>query len=600
MPLDRSSCYRALTARDPRFDGVFFVGVTSTRIYCRPVCRARTPRERNCRFFSHAAAAERAGFRPCLRCRPELAPGNAPVDAESVLAAQAAREIAAGALNGASVEALAESLGVTGRHLRRVVVQHLGVSPIDLATTHRLLLAKRLLQDTTLPVAQVAYASGFESLRRFNAAFKGRYRLTPLSLRHESEEMRPGAAPHDGTTVEPGPAGGNGDRRDDVVLTLDYRHPLHWPSLFDFLAARATPGAEFVGDGRYAATVRLPASSAADGGGAPAVRRPGAEVSGHVIVAMAGPAAARGARTPNDAGSAIVARISASLVPVLMPVLARLRDLLDLDANPEAIARHLARAGVVASEGDFAGVRIPGTLDGFALAVRAILGQQVSVRGATTVMGRLVGRFGDPYDGGHPALSRLMPTAATLARLRTADIASLGMPGARADAVLALARAVDAGDVVLAPGADAARTIRALTRLPGIGEWTAHYIAMRALRWPDAFPANDLVLRRAAGNLTAAQLTRRAESWRPWRAYAAMHLWRTAAGGAGERAAVSGASVAPARAAALPAARAAALPAAAVPGAPSAPASAPRTAPGTRRPARPAGPRAARPRARST
>ncbi|MCC6928997.1 MAG: DNA-3-methyladenine glycosylase 2 family protein [Gemmatimonadaceae bacterium] len=537
MRLDRSSCYRALTARDARFDGVFFVGVTSTRIYCRPVCRATTPRERNCRFFSNAAAAERAGFRPCLRCRPELAPGNAPVDAESVLADRAARGIAAGALNRGSVEELAASLGVTGRHLRRAVVQHLGVSPIDLATTHRLLLSKRLLQDTALPVAQVAYASGFESLRRFNAAFKARYRLTPVALRREAVRVNvDGGEP----AVAPVTTAANGDRSDDVVLTLDYRQPLHWESLLGFLEARATPRAEWVDEGRYAATVRVPATLATG------VAASKATLTGHVIVAMTGgPSAPRRGRMPNGAPGEVVVRISSSLVPVLMPVLSRLRDLLDLDANPDVIARHLACAGVVGEAADLAGVRIPGTLDGFALAVRAILGQQVSVRGATTVMGRLVGRYGEPYDGGHPALSRLMPTAATLARLGTGDIASLGMPAARADAVLGLARAVAAGDLQLSPGGDAERTIRALTALPGIGDWTAHYIAMRALRWPDAFPANDLVLRRAAGNLTAPRLRRLAERWRPWRAYAAMHLWRSAASGSPAPASGTSPTVAP-------------------------------------------------------
>lgn len=569
MPLDRPSCYRALTARDARFDGVFFVGVTSTRIYCRPVCRAKTPREGNCRFFSNAAAAERAGFRPCLRCRPELAPGNAPVDAGMVLAERAARAIAAGALNGASVETLADSLGVTGRHLRRAVVQHLGVSPIDLATTHRLLLAKRLLHESTLPVGQVAFAAGFDSLRRFNAAFKARYRLTPAALRREADEggahvvagARAGAlsgarartaafthagarafttastrrvakatAPNAEQDILAAGDGMDAERAaaDDLVLALDYRPPLHWDSLVAFLAARATPGAECVEQGRYAATVRLHAvlPSAES---APAMRERLREIVGHVVVEMRADEGRRprGA-TPNTAGrGTIVARISPSLVPVLMPLLARLRDLLDLDANPDVIARHLVRAGVVENAAAFAGVRIPGTLDGFALAVRAILGQQVSVRGATTVMGRLVERFGEPYAGSHASLTRLMPTAARLASVTTGDIATLGMPSARADAVIALARAVVAGDVTLTPGADASRVIKALTALPGIGDWTAHYIAMRALRWPDAFPANDLVLRRAAGNLTAAQLLKRAEPWRPWRAYAAMHLWRT-------------------------------------------------------------------------
>jgi len=295
-------------------------------------------------------------------------------------------------------------------------------------------------------------------------------------------------------------------RDDDVVLRLEFRPPFHWPALLAFLAARATPGAESADDGCYAATLRVPAA--------------GAAISGHVVVSLA-----RGARPPR----ALTARVSATLAPALTAVRVRLRDLLDLDADPGAIARHLVRAGVIDTAAAFAGVRIPGTLDGFALAVRAILGQQVSVRGATTIMGRLVARYGEPYAGAHPALVRLMPTADMLAPLRTSDIASLGMPGARADAVLGLARAVAAGDVVLTPGGDAPRTIQALTALPGIGDWTAHYIALRALRWPDAFPANDLVLRRAAGGLTAAQLRRKAEAWRPWRAYAAMHLWRAAA-----------------------------------------------------------------------
>ena len=521
MPLDRTACYRALTARDSRFDGTFFVGVTSTRIYCRPVCRSKTPRETNCRFFSNAAAAERSGFRPCLRCRPELAPGNAPVDATSVLAEQASRAIADGALNGGSVDELAKSLGVTGRHVRRAITAHLGVSPIDLATTHRLLLAKRLLHESRLPVGQVAFAAGFESLRRFNDAFRARYRLTPAALRREATAASEGASAP----------------TDHLELTLEYRPPLHWTALLGFLAARATPGAEVVADGRYSATVRVTAPSSVRDAIHPGRPRGTAakdDIIGEVSVELRdGPATRPGNRGDGAVSSrasttpAVAVRISPSLVPVLMPLLARLRDLLDLDANPEVIARQLVRAGVAESAAAFAGVRVPGALDGFALALRAIIGQQVSVKGATTVMGRLVERFGEPYTGLHPSLTRLMPAAAAIARLRTGDIASLGMPGARADAVLALARAVADGSLVLTAGADPDRTIRALTALPGVGEWTAHYIAMRALRWPDAFPANDLILRRAAGNLTAAQLAKRAEAWRPWRAYAAMHLWRS-------------------------------------------------------------------------
>lgn len=307
--------------------------------------------------------------------------------------------------------------------------------------------------------------------------------------------------------------------------------PIDWESLIGFLAGRATPGVEYVDTGRYAATVRMPWSGAArPRAGSAAAASTTEFVTGHLDVALRPARATKGRARATAAGGRVIVRLSPSLLPVLMPLLARVRDLLDLDANPDAIARHFARVGLLESSSSFGGIRIPGTLDGFALAVRAILGQQVSVKGATTVMGRLVARFGDPYECDDVRLTRLMPTAAALAACTTGDIATLGMPGARADAVLALARAVASGALELAPGGDPTQAVRSLTALPGIGDWTAHYIAMRALRWPDAFPANDLVLRRAAGNLSEAKLRARAEAWRPWRAYAAMHLWRSDAG----------------------------------------------------------------------
>lgn len=498
MPLDASACYRALTARDTRFDGVFFVGVSSTGIYCRPVCRARTPLRRNCRFFSNAAAAERSGFRPCLRCRPELAPGASPTEATSALAAQAARRIAAGALNGRGVDELARELEVSSRHLRRAVQLHLGVSPIELATTQRLLLAKRLLHETSLSITQVAYASGFASPRRFNEAFQLRYRLAPGTLRREVRD-----SPHDGDgprDVEASPAS-----TPSLDLALAYRPPLHWDALLGFLAARATPGVEHVAGGRYARTVRL------DG------------AMGAFAVRPTPPA--NGAR---DVRPALLVTLSPSLLPVLMPLLAALRDMFDLDANPEVIALHLSKAGFGDGVAGSMGVRIPGGIDGFELAARAVLGQQVSVRGATTLMGRFVAAFGEPYAGPDPALARLAPTAARVAQASAGEIAALGMPAARAETLLRLAQAVAGGALLLSPHGDPHRTIAELQSIRGIGEWTAQYVAMRALRWPDAFPASDLVLRRAAGGLTAAQLTRRAEAWRPWRSYAAMALWRSA------------------------------------------------------------------------
>lgn len=490
MPLDHVSCYRALSARDARFDGVFFVGVTSTRIYCRPVCRARTPRRDNCRFFSNAAAAERSGFRPCLRCRPELAPGASPVEATSVLAEHAARRIADGALNEGGVDALAREFAVTSRHLRRSVQQHLGVSPLELATTHRLLLAKRLLHDTTLPVTQVAYASGFESPRRFNDAFKRRYRLAPSALRRAA---RADAAPE---------RGGSADAVADapaVTLALEYRFPLDWEALLAFLAVRATPGVEVVDGARYARSIRI-----------------GAHVGEFSV-----------ARGDDGGRHTLAATISPSLLPVLMPLLARVRDLLDLDANPDVISAHLVAADLPVSPRLVAGTRIPGSVDGFELTVRAILGQQVSVKGATTLMGRFVEAFGERYRGDDARLSRLAPTAARVARATTREIAALGLPAGRAEAIRRLAIAVADESLVLAPGVDVHRTMARLTALPGIGDWTANYVAMRALRWPDAFPAGDLALRKAVGGATPGALLRVAERWRPWRAYAAMALWRS-------------------------------------------------------------------------
>jgi AraC family transcriptional regulator of adaptative response / DNA-3-methyladenine glycosylase II len=465
-PLDHDSFTRALEARDPRFDGVFFVGITSTHIYCRPICPARTTLRKNRRFFSNAAAAERAGFRPCLRCRPELAPGLARVDAVPRLVQSAAARIAAGAMNARGIDDLARELGVTGRHLRRAMQSELGVSPVQLAQTHRLLLAKHLLTDTRLPVAQVAYASGFQSVRRLNALFRARYALNPGALRRR-----------------PMPSA------DDARLTLSYRPPIDWDALLGFLANRATPGVEQVEDGVYTRTVMI---------------------DGHAGVL----------RVSHEAPAVRVA-VSASLVPVLMHVCARVRHLFDLDAEPDRIDSHLSTAfGWKLRRG----VRVPGAFDGFELAVRAILGQQVSVRGATTLMARLVEKLGARVEA-HGSLGFVAPTAERVAAATVSEVQAIGLPAARAKTIWELARAVARGELVISPEADVRELTRQLTGLPGIGPWTAEYIAMRGVHWPDAFPSSDLVLRRNAGNLTSPQLLRVAEQWRPWRAYAAMHLW---------------------------------------------------------------------------
>ena len=483
MRLDEDVCTRAMEARDARFDGVFFVGITSTGIYCRPICPARATLRKNRRFFSHAAAAERSGFRPCLRCRPELAPGQARVDAVPRLAHSAARRIAAGAMNGNGVGPLAASLGVTTRQLRRAMQQELGVTPIELAQTHRLLLSKQLLTDTRLPISQVAYASGFQSLRRFNALFLERYRLNPQSIRR--------------SRLTSPPAGAEA-RGDAVQLTLSFRPPFAWDAMLRFLAARAAPATECVDEHGYARTL---------------------SVDGHSGVI-------RVRHRANE--STLRLEVSASLLPVLQAVTARVRRLFDLDADPEAIASHLEANGLGPFRGEARGLRVPGAADGFELAVRAILGQQVSVKGATTLMSRLTERFGEPFRTDHPMLTRLPATAQHIANSRPAEVARIGLPMARATTIHTLACEVAAGRLAIEPESDAHSLARQLLALPGIGPWTTEYILMRAVHWPDAFPASDLVIRRSAGGLTAARLIRLAERWRPWRAYAAMHLWRAA------------------------------------------------------------------------
>jgi AraC family transcriptional regulator of adaptative response / DNA-3-methyladenine glycosylase II len=515
-PLDDAQLYQALLARDARFDGVFFVGVTSTGIYCRPVCRARTPRADRCRFYRSAAAAERRGFRPCLRCRPELAPAAvgavdgadelpaASVDAVRRLARAAGARIAAGALDdGQGLDALAATLGVSARHLRRAVERELGASPVALAQTRRLLTAKQLLAETALPVARVALASGFGSVRRFNALFQARYRLAPTAVRRSTRGGDERGADAAGAPVR---------------LSLAYRPPYDWPAVRDYLAARATPGVEGVA-----------AHVGADG--TPALRywrtvRVGAQV-GAIAVG------------PGPRPATLAVELSAGLLPAVVPLLARLRRLLDLDADPASVDAHLAADPALAAHvARRPGLRVPGAVDGFELALRAMLGQQVSVRAATTLAGRLAARVGEPLDaatgaaGAAAGLTHHAVDAGRLADAGVACVAAIGLPRARAEAVVALARAVAdgafpelAGDDAAAGAAGPTAFVRRLTALPGIGPWTATYVAMRALRWPDAFPDGDLALRRAAGDLSPARLRLAAERWRPWRAYAAMHLW---------------------------------------------------------------------------
>ena len=475
MTLDSATCYRALRSRDARFDGRFFVAVSSTRIYCRPVCTVKPPRRENCRFYPSAAAAESAGYRPCLRCRPELAPGNASVDATTRVAQAAASLIEDRTLDAQGLEAVASRLGITDRHLRRAFGAEFGVSPIEFAQTQRLLLAKRLLTDTSLPVTEIAFASDFGSLRRFNALFKQRYRLQPGQLRRR---MRAAAAPES----------------DALHFELSFRPPYDWPAVGAFLGARAIAGVEALEEGCYRRTVR--------------VAQEGKEYLGWVEIA------------PSSKKPALRVAVSASLARVLPPVLSRVKALMDLACNPTEVSQAL---GELAQHRP--GMRVPGAFDGFEVAVRAILGQQVSVAAARTLAGRFALALGDPLETPFGSLTIVFPSADRVAGTTSGRIQRLGMPGTRARTVLALARAVAHGKLALMPNADIEATLGQLRALPGVGEWTAQYIAMRALAWPDAFPHTDLGVMKALGKRDPRRVLEAGEAWRPWRAYAVMHLW---------------------------------------------------------------------------
>lgn len=475
MPLDPDACYRAMLAHDERFDGRFFVAVKTTGIYCRPVCRVRMPARHRCEFYTSAALAEHAGYRACFRCRPELAPGLAPMDSVSRLVSRAVRHIEAGALNEVSLEELARGLGVTGRHLRRAVQAELGLSPIDLAQTQRLALAKQLLHDTQLPMTDVAFASGFHSLRRFNAAFKARYARSPSALR------RQGAA---------------GERPETVRVTLSYRPPFAWPALLEFLSARAIPGVELVRDGVYYRTAEI--------GGA----------RGWLAVSAC------------EDRAALRAELSFSLARHVLPLVARLRRLFDLDAEPWVIAEHLGKDRRLARYlSARPGLRVPGAFDAFEAACRAILGQQVSVAAATTLAGRLARTYGDPLETPHPELTRLTPCVARIARADVRELAASGITSARAESLQRLARELLNGSLSLDAGSDVEVAMRRLQELPGIGPWTAEYVAMRALSWPDAFLDGDLGVRKALGSIGPRAARALSEPWKPWRSYAVMHLW---------------------------------------------------------------------------
>ena len=485
MDLDRHACDRARRSRDARFDGRFFIGVTSTRVYCRPICPARAPKDEHVRYFPSAAAAEAAGFRPCLRCRPEASPGTPAWLGTSALVSRALRLIGEGELRGGgpevkntqhSVDTLADRLGITARHLRRLFLQHLGATPLDVALIRRVHFAKKLIDETMLAMSDVAFASGFGSLRRFNAQIRRTYSRTPTELRRLARRRV-------------------ADDPDCYRFRLAYRPPYDWDAMLAFLAARATPGVESVADARYRRTI------AVDG------------KIGVIEVSRL------------ESGTALALDVRFPDPRALLFIVEQVRRMFDLGADPGIIGGHLRADPLLRAVATrHPGIRVPGAWDGFELAVRAILGQQISVRAATTIAGRIAAMFGSPaaHDRG---LERLFPTPGQLA---DAAIEKAGVVSARAETIRALARRVADGTLTFRLCADGSAAASALEDLPGIGSWTAEYIAMRALGEPDALPSGDLVLRRAAGDCTARELARKSEAWRPWRAYAVILLWQDA------------------------------------------------------------------------
>jgi AraC family transcriptional regulator of adaptative response / DNA-3-methyladenine glycosylase II len=477
VELNPTRCYRVLGTKDRRFDGRFFVGVRTTGIYCRPICPAPLPKRENVTFFACAAAAEDAGFRPCLRCRPETAPGTPAWNGTSAVVSRALRLIDDGALDDGRTDALASRLGIGERQLRRLFLQHLGAAPAQVARARRVHFARRLLDETDLAVTKVALASGFGSIRQFNDAIRATFKASPTELRRRRRKT-----PGDG----------------DLTIRLAYRPPYAWDAMLAFLAGRATPGVETIADGTYRRTIRIDDEPAA------------IEVR------------------PDPANTQVVLRIQATDHDGMIGIVDRVRRVFDLGADPHRIHANLRRdPRLGATVARLPGLRVPGAWDPFELAVRAVLGQQVTVRAATTLAGRLAERFGAPVELG-TGLTRLFPLPATLA---DAPVETIGIPRARGETIRALAAAVASGTLVLeaAQGTDdlAAR----LCALPGVGPWTAQYVAMRALGEPDAFPASDLGVRAALGNgggpLSAKRAEAIAEAWRPWRAYAVMYLWQS-------------------------------------------------------------------------
>lgn len=482
---NKNALYAAFKAKDARFDGRFFVGISSTGIYCRPVCRAKQPKPENCMFYATAAEAEQAGYRPCLLCRPELAPGTSIADATANLVYRAARMLAESSSSGQGLKEIAGRLGCTDRHLRRVFTAEYHVSPVQYLQTCRLLLAKSLLTDTDLSVLEVAMAAGFGSLRRFNDLFKKQYKLSPTALRKQIAEEK--------------------KHKDNITLALCYRPPYPWDEMLHFLAGRAITGVEVVKNGEYMRTVHM-------------MNADGKSVCGWVRVG----------HEPRKCALSVT--VSEALLPVLPQVLARIRHLFDLYCDPYAVYETLRVMNDIRPGLCVLGTRVPGCFNPFEMAVRAVLGQQITVKAASTLASRIAQTYGMPVETGIEGLNRTFPMPEDVLSLDGAIeecFGVLGVINARSHTIYELARAYVQGEIDFDLPAQPEEEMKKLMAIHGIGSWTAQYIAMRAMEWPDSFLETDAGIKKALQPYTAKELLKMAEAWRPWRSYATVNLWNT-------------------------------------------------------------------------
>lgn len=479
-----SNLYSAFKAKDARFDGRFVVAISSTKIYCRPICKAKLPKPENCNFYLTPAEAEQAGYRPCLLCRPELAPGLARIDSVTNLAYRTARMLEENCGDDKSLEEVAKRLGYTDRHLRRAFMAEYKVSPIEYLQTCRLLLAKNLLTDTSLSVLDVAMAAGFGSIRRFNELLKKQYNLSPTDLRKRARE--------------------NKKEKGEVTVALGYRPPYDWEKILAFFDGRAITGVEKIKNGEYMRVVQMTTSE-------------NKKTHGWLRVGH------------NPGENALVVTVSESLLPALPQVLTRVRCLFDLYCDSNSVYETLSKMNEIRPGLCVLGTRVPGCFNAFEMSVRAILGQQITVKAASTLATRIAQTYGIPIDTGVEGLTHIFPSPEDFLAMGESiqnNLGQLGVTSTRSNTIYALAKAIVNKEIDF-DSIQPQEEMKKLMAIKGIGSWTANYIAMRAMEWTDAFLETDVGVRNALPSYTSKEMLAMSEAWRPWRSYAVLNLWNS-------------------------------------------------------------------------